>query len=290
MRTERNSAIRLLQLLMVASLLFPAALFVYAAWNDYREVYAVADERIDRSLDVLQEQGLKVFETVDRIFSGSRRGRARHAGRTDPRRGVEPHAAPATHRRRDAASAVDHSDRPRRPPAGLERARRAERRRLRRSRILQGAARRRAGTYVGDLRTPTGPAAGVDLFDISQRLASSDGTFRGIIAIAVRTRYFDDFYAMIEQSPGNFYALSRDDGCCWRAIRPRCSRRSSSAPSGAAHADRQRSYTRLYSVTSEVDGVTGGWASANCRVIRFTPSPVSARRHHWRVAPIIGGH
>ena len=53
---------------MVASLVFPAALFVYASYNDFRDVYAVADERIDRSLDVLQEQALKVFETVDRIF------------------------------------------------------------------------------------------------------------------------------------------------------------------------------------------------------------------------------
>ncbi|MGA7959829.1 MAG: hypothetical protein WCA26_22535, partial [Xanthobacteraceae bacterium] len=68
MRTERDSAIRLLQLLMVASLVFPAALFAYASYNDYHDVYAVADERIDRSLDVLQEQTLKVFETVDRIF------------------------------------------------------------------------------------------------------------------------------------------------------------------------------------------------------------------------------
>ena len=68
MRTERQSAIRLLQLLMVASLAFPAALFAYASYNDHQSVYAVADERIDRSLDVLQEQSLKVFETVDRIF------------------------------------------------------------------------------------------------------------------------------------------------------------------------------------------------------------------------------
>ena len=28
----------------------------------------------------------------------------------------------------------------------------------------------------------------------------------------MRPRYFDDFYAMIEQSPGNFYALVRSDG------------------------------------------------------------------------------
>ena len=53
---------------MVASLVFPAALFAYASYNDYHDVYAVADERIDRSLDVLQEHALKVFDTVDRIF------------------------------------------------------------------------------------------------------------------------------------------------------------------------------------------------------------------------------
>jgi hypothetical protein len=50
MRTERESAIRLLQLLMVASLVFPAALFGYVSYNDYRDVYAVADERIARSM------------------------------------------------------------------------------------------------------------------------------------------------------------------------------------------------------------------------------------------------
>ena len=68
MRTERESAIRLLQFLMLASLVFPAALFAYASYNDYRYVYAAADERINRSLDVQQEQALKVFGTVDRIF------------------------------------------------------------------------------------------------------------------------------------------------------------------------------------------------------------------------------
>src|ERR1700691_427813 len=69
MRSERESAIRLLQLMMIASLVLPAALFAYASWNDYGAVHAVADERIDRSLDVMQEQALKVFETVDRTFA-----------------------------------------------------------------------------------------------------------------------------------------------------------------------------------------------------------------------------
>src|ERR1700733_4909798 len=69
MRTERESAIRLLQLMMIGSLVLPAALYAYAGWNDYGEVQAVADERIQRSLDVMQEHSLKVFETVDRTFA-----------------------------------------------------------------------------------------------------------------------------------------------------------------------------------------------------------------------------
>ena len=111
MSTERESAVRLLQLMMVASLVFPAALFVYASWVTYRDIQAVADERIDRSLDVMQEQALQVFETVDRIFPEVDevvRGMS-----DDQIRAAQTslHAAPAAHRRRHAAGAVDHADR-----------------------------------------------------------------------------------------------------------------------------------------------------------------------------------
>ena len=69
MSKARDSAIRLLQLTMIASVILPAALLAYASWFTYREVHAVADERITRSLDVMQEQSLKVFQTVDRTFA-----------------------------------------------------------------------------------------------------------------------------------------------------------------------------------------------------------------------------
>src|SRR5580704_13308053 len=68
MSTARESAVRLLKLMMVASLVLPAALYAYASWVSYHDIHAEADERIDRSLDVMQEQALKVFETIDRIF------------------------------------------------------------------------------------------------------------------------------------------------------------------------------------------------------------------------------
>ncbi len=69
MRTARQSAVQLLQLMMVASLVLPAILFVYASWLNYRNVEAVSDERIERSLDILHEHALKVFQTVERTFA-----------------------------------------------------------------------------------------------------------------------------------------------------------------------------------------------------------------------------
>src|SRR5579871_2640340 len=69
MSTARESAVRLLQLMMIASLVLPAALFAYASWVSYRDIQAVADERIVRSLEVMQEHSLKVFQTVDRTFA-----------------------------------------------------------------------------------------------------------------------------------------------------------------------------------------------------------------------------
>jgi two-component system NtrC family sensor kinase len=208
MRSERQSAIRLLQLLMTASLLFPAALFVYASYNDYRDVHAIADERIDRSLDVLQEQGLRVFETVDRIFPevdevvrgmSDDQIRAAQESLTPRLRrivGVMPQVQSITVIGSDGRLLASNA-----PQTGADFADRD---------FFKAQADSDVGTYVGDLVAAAAPDA--DAFELSRRLAASGGAFRGVIAVAVRPSYFDDFYSMIEQSPGNFYDLVRSDG------------------------------------------------------------------------------
>ena len=55
---------RLLRLAMAASLLAPCLLFAFASWNDYRNLKALTDERLSRSLDVQQEEAQKAFELV----------------------------------------------------------------------------------------------------------------------------------------------------------------------------------------------------------------------------------
>ena len=69
MRSARQSAIRLLQLMMVASVVLPALLFAFAAWLNYRHEHDLADDRIERSLDILHEHTLKVFQTVERAIA-----------------------------------------------------------------------------------------------------------------------------------------------------------------------------------------------------------------------------
>ena len=69
MRSARQSAIRLLQLMMIGSVVLPAVLFAFASWLSYRHEHAVADDRIERSLDILHEHTLKVFQTVERAIA-----------------------------------------------------------------------------------------------------------------------------------------------------------------------------------------------------------------------------
>jgi two-component system, NtrC family, sensor kinase len=213
MRTERESAIRLLQLMMIASLVLPAALLAYAGWNDYADVQSVADERIDRSLDVMQEHALKVFETVDRTFAevnevvrGMSDDQIRAAQATlHPRleriAGVMPQLQAIVLVGRDGRPLASSK-----LTSVVTNANFADRD------YFKAQVDHDIGTYVSDVRTPNLTGVGSDFFDLSSRLASPDGAFRGVIAVAVRPAYFDDFYGLIGQSPGSFYALVDSDG------------------------------------------------------------------------------
>jgi two-component system, NtrC family, sensor kinase len=73
----RAGTVRLLQVLAAAALLLPVLFFAFASALSHRSTYALADERIGRSLDVLQEQALKVFhsmnlalDTVENMLAG----------------------------------------------------------------------------------------------------------------------------------------------------------------------------------------------------------------------------
>jgi two-component system NtrC family sensor kinase len=258
MSTAQASAVRLLQFMMIASLVLPAALFGYASWMAYREVHAVADERIDRSLDVLQEQALKVFETVDRTFAEVDevvRGMS-----ADQIRAAQPSLHPRLKRIAEAmpqlqavvliggdghplASSTLEAVRPDADFSGRD--------------YFKAQADHDAGTYVSDVRAPQLPGVGADFFDLSRRLATPDGSFGGVIAVAVRPRYFEDFYARIGQAPGSFYALVTKDGAFLARFPVRSNRMQRLNPaSGLRVAIEQRDLDHgLFTATSQIDGL-----------------------------------
>src|SRR5215217_1809805 len=70
MRVDRTSqTTQLLQLLVAAAVVLPVGLFLYVAWANYRTLDAAATERVERTLDVLQEHALRVFQTIDRTIA-----------------------------------------------------------------------------------------------------------------------------------------------------------------------------------------------------------------------------
>ena len=213
MSSARETAIRLLLLMMIASVVLPAALLAYASWASYRDIHAVADERIGHSLDVMQEQALKVFQTIDRTFAEVNeivRGMSDADIRADePRLHQRLAGIVATMPQLHAIVLVGRDGRPLAAsslasvPDDVSFADRD---------YFQAQIDQDPGTYVSDMRAPRLPGIGADFFDLSRRLESPDGRFNGVISVAVRPRYFEEFYALIGQTRGSFHALVRFDG------------------------------------------------------------------------------
>ncbi len=257
MSTARQSAIRLLQLMMVASLVLPAILFAYASWIRYRDLQAVADERLTRSLDVMQEQALKVFETVDRTFAEVDeivRGMSDEQIRL---------AQPSLHPRLERIVGVMPQlqtivliDRDGRPMVSSRLATVPPIVSFKDRDYFQAQVEHNSGTYVSTVRTPQLPGVGTDFFDLSRRLESQDGSFRGVIAVAVRPSYFEDFYSLIRQTPGGFYALVRSDGAYLARYPVLNSRERRLTPqSGLLAAIRDGRTHGQFAVTSQIDNV-----------------------------------
>src|ERR1700730_9555128 len=213
MRSARQSAIRLLQLMMVASVVLPVVLFAFAAWLNYRHEYAVADDRIERSLDILHEHTLKVFQTVERAIAEVNeivRGMSDDDIRRDQLHLHErvKHIVDALPQVR-AIFLIDRDGRPlvssqlRRIPSDFSSRERS---------FFNVHVAGDVGTYVSDVLAPRLTGLSTRFFFLSRRRSSADGRFNGVVAIAVLPQYFEEFYALIGRSPGSLYALLSADG------------------------------------------------------------------------------
>src|SRR3954467_12087840 len=63
-----ETATRPLRWLVSLALTVPVLLFAYGSYQAYQTLEGRVAERSERALDILQEHGLKVFQTADRIL------------------------------------------------------------------------------------------------------------------------------------------------------------------------------------------------------------------------------
>jgi len=213
MRSARQSAIRLLQLMMVASVVFPAVLFAFASWLSYRHEHAVADDRIDHSLDIAHEHALKVFQTGERAIAEVEevvRGMPDEVIVADQRRLHDRlkrivDAVPQF----QAIAVIDRAGKPLASsllatiPDDLSVADRS---------YFRAHAAGAEGTLVSETLMPRWGELHSPFFALTRRRVSPDGSFNGVISVAILPRYFEEFYGLIGRGPGNLYALVRSDG------------------------------------------------------------------------------
>ena len=256
----RVSTVRLLQVLAAAALLFPLLLFSFASWLSYRAIQSLANERIERSLDVMQEQALKVFQSVnlaldtidDLLAHRSESEIQADEGRLHEqlRRivGTLPEVqsiwifGPTGHpevmtRAYPALTSGDYSENdyfrvPRDGPPGV---------------------------YIGGIHQSV--SGGQPYFTFNQARYGADGKFAGVIELSLLPSDFSNFYSRLATSAGLQFALIRADGTMLARFPP--------PPQGAAHLDEVRLDERsgfhravaanpaggFYTIKSEIDNI-----------------------------------
>ncbi len=213
MTSARQSAIRVLQLMMVASVVLPAVLFAFASWLSYRHEHAVADDRIERSLDILHEHALKVFQTVERAIAEVdevTRGMPDDELRADQ---------PRLHERlkrivtaMPQLRAVFLIGRDGRPLVSSQFPLVPTDFNARDRSFFSAHAAGDVGTFVSEVLTPQLTGVGSYFFVLSRRRPTVDDSFNGVTAVAVLPPYFEEFYGLIARGSGNLYGLVRAEG------------------------------------------------------------------------------
>jgi len=210
MIARQQSAQRSLRLMMAATIIVPLILFGFAAWQHYRSISKLADERIERSLDIAAEQAEKVFQSIEIVLSSV--GEITQ-GRTDQT--IRLYQAQLSERLRTMVSATQDVrsiwlfDRDGKPLVTSSMYPAPD---LNNSERDYFVAQREgdAGTYVGTILKPK---VGSEIFfSVSQRRYDSSGEFSGVSAIAISPSVFERFYERLAQNSSASYAMIRADG------------------------------------------------------------------------------
>ncbi|MET0675234.1 MAG: ATP-binding protein [Bradyrhizobium sp.] len=252
MQSAQRNSLRLLRWMMIASLALPVALFAVTSFISYHATHDEADRDIERSLDVVHEHALKVFETVDRSLSEVNEV-IRSLSDDDIKAGEQ-----ALHLRlRQIVETMPHMksvwvfDTQGRavvnsliyPAPDVNFADRD---------YFQAHINANAGTFISATLIPRAPYQGASFFGVSRRRPSADGSFTGVTQASLLPEYFESFYARLGRDAGSYFALRRADGSTLARFP------SLAADQGLNHVTVQAMTARpagLITVTSPLDGI-----------------------------------
>jgi two-component system NtrC family sensor kinase len=206
---SRALTLRTIRLAMAASLLVPCLLFAFASWNSYRNIWALTDERLIRSLDVQREQALKAFQIIDLTLDNAAELVSGMSG--DDIRKNEPRlyqqfkkfseTIPAVQSiwiyDQDGRAAVSSRLHPPPPQSFADRD------------FYLAHVNGDIGTYYGQVYNSQ--FNGQPFFTVSRRL-THDGKFSGVLEVSVLPSNFFRFYSTLAYTEGLQYGLIREDG------------------------------------------------------------------------------
>ena len=212
MQSTQDAAIRMLKVLLAASLLLPLALFGYASSLSYRNTFKTADERIARSLEILHEHALKVFQSVEfsvvatedmirglsdaEIKQSEQDLHLRLKKLDDALEVVESIWIIGRTGEALATSFVYPL------PPGMSLADRD---------YFQAHLASDIGSFVGEVLMPR-LGDGEPFFSLSRRRRSLNGEFNGVIETSASPQDFQNFYARMSSGGTDYFALIRSDG------------------------------------------------------------------------------
>ncbi len=197
--------------MLAASVALPLLLFCYAAWVNYRAAFELADERIERGVDIASEQALRVFQSISVTFDSVEQITRGRTSRT-----IKLNEAELSERLRQFVAALpdigsiwildDKSDSlvsslffP--IPPAFNAPDRAH---------LKAQLARDPNIHIGEIVRIE--ITGKLIFPVSKWRTDSSGTFAGITEISASPQAFERFYEAIAARSSASFALIRDDG------------------------------------------------------------------------------
>ena len=253
-KASRLATIRLLQILAAASLLLPLLLFVVASVVSYRAAQSLSEERINRSLDVMSEHSLKVFQSLNLALDAIDNLLGSRADAEISADGERLHGELRRILRQlpevqsiwvfgeSGVPLVITREHPPRPIRDFST-----------EDYFVGPRDGPPRVYIGGIHASN--SGGQPYFTFNRARRDGGGRFLGVVEMSLLPGDFSKFYSHLATGPGLTFRLVRDDG----TLLARFPAEQGNQPLPASSAFRQAvasgAATALYTTRSAVDGL-----------------------------------